>query len=145
MKNSVLTILPEPAVFLGKDVPQKISIVWDKGHEILIRRQPPFLKNQAELRGYVLDLQDHSACVVETVPPGEWPNLDLPGHIGRVARLAYTAFRKMDAETFLRIIAKLPRRPRLSESGAAEIARIARSVAADPILRTTLVPGRFQK
>jgi hypothetical protein len=138
---TITVVLPAVEVFLARDLPDNYRIVWDETCDHLLRRTPPFLKNQSELRAHQLDQQDHSACVVETIPVGS-SELLVSGHTGRIARLRYEFQRKTDPETFLRIVAKFPRKKRIAQS---TIDGIVRKIVGDPLLKHQLAQGRMSK
>ncbi len=69
-------------------------------------------------------------------------NLDAPGQTGRLARLTYEAMRTMEPETFVRILAKFPRRKSV---GKATVAEVVRKITTDPILKERLVPLEVQQ
>ena len=143
LKNRVIVDLPQIRLFLGSEHPTGIDVAWDRPHDFLIRWLAGWLSGQLDgWHRHVLDQFNHSTCLLETIPAGEWANLTSPGRIGRISRLNYEIVRNMESETALRIIAKFPRRKHHSEQTLAEVAH---KIAADPILKEALLLGRIPK
>ncbi len=143
--SAIVTVLPQPQRFIAESPDdteaRRIESAWCIACDILVRFMQPFLPSQKEAawRACILSREDHNGHLLETIP--DWPNISSPGMIGRRARLTYSAIRKMTPETFLRIIAKFPRR---KSAGEATVAEVVRKIAADPVLREALVPRRLK-
>lgn len=139
--TGVVCVPAQPQTYLGRDVPADVTVVWDSSHRGLLGRRAPFFPGQAELRLHVLDRLNHDECSCETIADGP-PGLADPGQAGRLPRLTYETMRNMEPETFVRILAKFPRRKSVERATVAEVVR---KITTDPILKEKLVPRRFSK
>lgn len=139
--KNVEVVLPEPFTFMAggpfDDDERRKQTCWCTNCGDLVRFLRPFLPSQKPAwRTHILSKQEHTGHILETVPVGQWPNLNAPGNLGRLARMSYTATRKMSPETFLGILAKFPRGKRHSERTFTEVAR---QITDDLRLRYTII------